>query len=245
MPIVTTRCVVLQTYRYSDTSKILRLVTREHGPRSAIAKGALRPGSRFGGVLEPFAEGEATLYLKPDRDLHTLSEFDLIRERQSLGVDLNRFAGASVACELVMRLAPEERDPRLYRTLLAGLDALTEAAPEEVRSLALMVNWQIVRVLGFHPEMDRCAGCGRELEAGGETRFDFAAGGLACPRCATSGPRLGEREREELAGLLEGRPPPGAPGARQARFLRDFIRYHLAEGIHLRSLDFLDAEALA
>lgn len=244
MPIVTTRCVVLQTYRYSDTSKILRLMTLDHGPRSAIAKGALRPGSKYGGVLEPFAEGEATIYLKPDRDLHTLSEFELIRERQSLGVDLARFAGASVCCELVMRLAPEERDPRLYRTLLAGLDALVEAEPDEVRAVALVVNWQVVRILGFTPELDRCVGCGRSLEEG-ETRLDFEAGGLACGRCASGGPRLTTSERRELRGLLAGRLPDGGPGGRQARFLRDFIRYRLAEGLTLRSLDYLDAEALA
>lgn len=245
MPIVTTRCVVLQTYRYSDTSKILRLMTREHGPRSAIAKGALRPGSRFGGVLEPFAEGEATIYLKEDRDLHTLSEFDLIRERQALGVDLARFAGASVACEIVMRLAPEERDPRLFRTLVAGLDALKEGRPDEVRGLSLAVNWQVVRVLGFTPELDRCVGCGRDLASASEVRFDFTAGGLACGPCAGGGARLEPHEWEELRGLLDGRLPEGEPGPGQSRLLRDFIRHHLAEGLSLRSLDFLDAEALA
>src|SRR5437660_153312 len=53
MALVTTPAVVLQTYRYSETSKVVRLATRELGVQSGIAKGALRPKSRFGAGLDP------------------------------------------------------------------------------------------------------------------------------------------------------------------------------------------------
>ena len=64
MPIVTDSALILQVYPYSETSKILRLLTRGHGLRSAMARGALRPRSRYGGVLEPFTQGTATFFLK-------------------------------------------------------------------------------------------------------------------------------------------------------------------------------------
>src|SRR5437016_5288810 len=47
MSLVATPAVVLRTYRYSETSKVVRLATRECGVQSAIAKGALRPRSPF------------------------------------------------------------------------------------------------------------------------------------------------------------------------------------------------------
>lgn len=240
VPIVTTRTIVLQTYPYSDTSKILRLMTLDHGPRSAIAKGARRPKSRFGGLIEPFAEGHATLYLKEGRDLHTLSDFDLIRERQGLGVDLLRFAGASVLCELVMRLAPEHRDDRLFGALVRGLDALIEADPGRAGAVALREIWRLVGVLGFAPELRRCAGCGRTVEDGAGARFDHAAGGLRCTACGGEGVRLEGDELRTLRRLAGGDVPPEAASARQRRLLTDFIRYHLAEGTRLRSLAFLE-----
>lgn len=240
MPIVTTRAIVLQTYAYSDTSKILRLMTREHGPRSAIAKGARRPGSRFGGLIEPFAEGMATLYVREGRDLHTLSGFDLVRERQALGRDLERFAGASVLCEVVMRLAPEHRDDRLFTALVRGLDELLVAAPDSVEGTALRAIWRLVAVLGFAPDPGRCASCGRRLEAGEGARFDFGAGGLVCRSCGGSGPMLSAEEADVLRGLLDRGKPPARPGRRQRRLVADFIRYHVAEGTHLRSLAFLE-----
>lgn len=238
MPIVTTRCVVLQTYPFGDTSKILRLMTREHGPRSALARGALRPRSRLSGVLEPFAEGWATLYLKPNRDLHTISGFELVRDRQTLGRDLDRFAGASVLCELVMRLAPEHADPSLYRALTRGLDALLGASPGAAAPLALARAWRLVGILGFAPSLERCVACGRPIAADEGGAFDLAAGGLRCRRCSVEGELLPPAEVAALRRLAAG----GATGVasrRQAALLADFIRYHMAEGVRLRSLEFL------
>jgi DNA repair protein RecO (recombination protein O) len=231
--------VVLQTYRYSDTSKILRLMTLEHGPRSAVARGALRPKSRFGGLLEPFCEGDATLYLREQRDLHTLSSFELVRERRALGSDMGRFSGASVMCELVMRLAPEHRDDRLYHTLTAGLDGLLDAAPEQSISVALAHVWQLVRVLGFAPDLDACLQCGRAITDGEEARFDFAAGGLRCGDCALLGRPLNANELASLRALVRGEEPVRRVEGPQSRLLAEFIRYHLAEGSRLRSLAFL------
>lgn len=239
MPIVTTRAVVLQTYPYSDTSKILRLMTLEHGPRSAIARGARRPKSRFGGLIEPFAEGMATLYLKENRDLHTLSDFDLLRDRQGLGTDLVRFAGASVLCELVMRLAPEHRDDRLYATLVRGLDALLTAGDGAAEPVALGAVWEVVRTLGFSPELERCVACGRTVgnEAVG---FDHEAGGIRCEGCRSVGRDLSPEKLSTLRSLARGDRLPSRVEPLQRRLLVDFVRYHLAEGLRLRSLPFLE-----
>src|SRR5258705_9619438 len=80
--LVTPPALVLQTYRYSETSKVVRLATRDLGVQSAIAKGALRPKSRFGAGLELLSEGVAQLYFRETRELHTLGAFDLVNLRR-------------------------------------------------------------------------------------------------------------------------------------------------------------------
>ncbi len=238
MPIVTTRCVVLQTHPYSDTSKILRLMTAGLGPLSVIARGALRPKSRLSGVLEPFAEGMTTLYVKPNRDLHNLSDFELITERQSLGRDLRRYAGASVLCELVLRLAPAERDERLFESLLHGLDSLVAADPATVPGVALATIWRLVETLGFAPSLDVCASCGRPM-VGEAAAFDVREASLFCRRCVPHGSLLPAEQVEALRRHAGGNATDEAPSGVQARLLVDFIRHHAAEGTRLRSLDFL------
>ena len=90
MSLVITPAVVLQTYRYSETSKVVRLATRELGIQSAIAKGVLRPKSRFGAALEFLSEGEAQLYYRDSRELHTLAAFDATNLRRGLAGDVAR-----------------------------------------------------------------------------------------------------------------------------------------------------------
>ncbi len=237
MALLNTRTLILKTYRYSDTSKILRLLTLERGPCSAMARGALRPKSRFGGMLEPFIEGDATLYVREGRELHTLSAFELVRERRGLGRDLGTFTAASVMCELVMRLAPEHPDDRLFQTMRVGLDALLAANGGSYAAVGLRHVWAVVETLGFRPDLEACAACGRGI---GEEPvcFDLAAGGLRCRRCPPSGPSVTAGELASLRRLVGGHDaePPVGP---QGRWLADFIRYHLAEGSNLRSLPFL------
>ena len=49
-----TEAIVLRSIRYGEADRILHLYTAQRGRVGAIAKGARRPKSRFGGRLEPF-----------------------------------------------------------------------------------------------------------------------------------------------------------------------------------------------
>jgi DNA repair protein RecO (recombination protein O) len=245
MALVTTRALVLQSFPYSESSKILRLYTLDWGLRSVIAKGALRPKSRYGGVLEPFTEGAATFYLKEGRDLHTLSGFDLVRSRQALGRSLAAFAGASLLAELVLRYATEEPHPALYETLLAAWDLIAEAGTggEEAARAVLTATWTLVALLGWEPQTDHCIVCERPLVPTEAVRFDTRAGGVACLRCRPAGRVIDAASRAELARMVRGNTPQGPlgnPGLHRA-LLRAFLEMHVSEERPFRSLDlFLD-----
>jgi DNA repair protein RecO (recombination protein O) len=247
MALVTTEATILKTYEYSETSKILRLFTRDVGLCSVIAKGARRPKSRFGGLLEPFTDGVATFYAKEGRELHTLSGFELRCERQTLGRQLVRYAGAGLLTEIVLRFAPSAGDDQLFAQLRGGLDRLVEERGDVERAI-LEETWRLVEQLGFAPSVERCSVCDEAPPADQETHFDLANGGIVCASCR---PRVKDPnlrllkpgERAELAGLLSngsGRQGRVEGGRAQRRLLRDFIAYHLAEGRPLNSFRFLD-----
>src|SRR5260370_11300822 len=94
MSLVTTPAVVLQTYRYSETSKVVRLATRELGVQSAIAKGALRPKSRFGAGLELLSGGMAHPHYRETRQLHTPRALDLLSPPRPPAARLGRLPRA-------------------------------------------------------------------------------------------------------------------------------------------------------
>src|SRR4030095_10532808 len=126
MPLVTTPAIVLSTLRYSETSKIVRLATREHGVQSAIAKGALRPRSRFGAALQLLSEGQAQYLVKEHRELHVLTAFDLPRLHGGLAADLARYATASALAEVMIRFAPADPHPESYEVLRDALQTLED-----------------------------------------------------------------------------------------------------------------------
>src|SRR2546430_12612361 len=141
MALVTTPAVVLQTYRYSETSKVVRLATRELGVQSAIAKGALRPKSRFGAGLELLSEGSAQLYFREARELHTLGAFDLANLRRDLAADVGRFAAATALTEVMRKMPPPAPLPVAYDTLTSALAAPEQAPPGQIDAPAARPLW--------------------------------------------------------------------------------------------------------
>jgi DNA repair protein RecO (recombination protein O) len=241
MALVTLDAIILQAFPYSETSKILRLLTPSHGVQSVMAKGARRPRSRFGGVLEPFTDGVATFYLRANRDLHTLSEFELVRPRQSLGRDLVRFGGASLLAEIVLRTASEEAAPEIFARVRIAFDRLQDAPAETVEATALAETWGLVTALGFGPSLDLCVGCGSALPDTGDFFLDYAAGGLFCGLCpggGGGGRTLPERARADLRELSAGRRVDLPQTAAHWQLLSRFLAFHLVDA-SLRSLEFL------
>jgi DNA repair protein RecO (recombination protein O) len=249
MPLVSTPAVILSTLRYGETSKIVRLATREHGVQSAIAKGALRPKSRFGASLQPLSDGVAHLILSDRRDLHIMTAFDLRRLRVDLAADVGRYATASVLAELMIRVAATEPHPESYEVLREGLDGLLAGTAGDREATALRTVWLLVSSLGFAPALEQCAEDGEELPEEGELCFGLSEGGGLCPRCAVGREviRLPADARRALVALVRSEAPMPSMDARNAaahrRLLGRYIRHHLAESAALPALEYWQQQA--
>ena len=243
MALVTADAIVLQTFPYGETSKIARVLTRTHGVQSAIAKGALRPKSRFGGILEPFSEGVASLYIKSSRELQTMSAFELHRSGQALGRDLLRFGGASLIAEMVIRTASEEPQPGLFDAVSAAFASIAGASPQTLEAQVLAQAWRTIGLLGFEPALAECGYCNRVLAADEDTTIDYAAGGLRCSACGahTHGNKLPAHARRDLIELQAGGTPALARTEGHWKVLARYLDHHVLEGGRLRSLAFLAA----
>jgi DNA repair protein RecO (recombination protein O) len=248
MPLAQTPAIVLHVMPYSETSKIVRLLTRDLGIQSAIAKGARRAKSRTGPRLDLFAAGTASLMTKGQRELNPLTAFEVTAAHAGLAHDVTRFAAGSALAELALKCVPAEPHAEVFDAVSAGLDAIEHAPAELVDTAALVACWGLVVALGFSPTLDRCAVCGVPTE--GATRFSAVQGGALCARHATATPhvtRLRAADLQALAALVAGRVPEPLLDARHAashrRLLLTFVRHHLAEDRAMPALAFWDAES--
>ena len=247
MSLVVTDAVVLHAFDYLESSRVLRLATREHGVQSVLAKGARRSQKRFGGAVDLFAEGQAQYYAKAGRDLHTLASMDITRARFGLAADLERFAAGAALSELVLRFARDESQPAWYDTLVQALDALAAAPPTEARAAGIAGAWRVVAALGFSPAVDHCASCHDPIPDDRASRFSHPAGGALCDRCgrmAGVGRVLPAEARAALRGWLSedhAAIPPAVVDAASARahqrLLREFLREHLVDERPLRAFE--------
>jgi DNA repair protein RecO (recombination protein O) len=244
MALLGTPAIVLSALRYSETSKIVRLATRDYGVQSAIAKGALRPKSRFGAALQLLSEGQAQLLAKEHRELHTLTAFDLQRLHVGLAGDLARYATASALAEVMLRFAPPDPHPESYDLFRDALQALETVPAAGLEALGFRVLWHLVSVLGFAPSLDTCVRDGTLLSAEGALPFSAREGGALCPACAAEdrATQLPAEARADLVALLDLDAPlpllDARHGAAHRRLLARYVRYHLGEGAELPALDF-------
>lgn len=239
---MSTPAIVLATIRYRESSKIVRLATLELGVQSVIAKGALRPKSRFGASLQLLSEGAAMLHFRDRRDLQTLTAFDPSSVHLGLAHNLAAFATASVLAEMMLRFSPAESHPESYHLIRRGLDVLEVSPAEVVDVVGLRVLWQLVSILGFAPELLSCVRDGTDIPPGA-VAFSPGEGGVVCESCA--GPamrRLPERARADLSALLDASAPLPLLDERHAtahrRLLAHYVEYHLADGAILPAMAF-------
>ncbi len=237
---IETEAIVLHAFDYRETSRIVRLATRDVGVISAVARGARRPKSRFGQGLDLFTGGTAHLILHPTSDLHAITAFDASRARPALAGSLHRFGAAAALSELCIRFGTEA-PPTVHQALAEGLDALALAADPAVTARALAAAWWIVAELGFAPSLDQCVVCHRAIGPGETVRFAHRAGGAVCAGCRGNAPgarMLPPDARRTLARWLHGEsdesPSPQAARSHQ-RLLREFLEEHLADGRALKA----------
>lgn len=261
MPLLVTEAIVLHAFDYLESSRIVRLVTRDAGMRSALAKGARKSRRRFGSGLDLFAQGTAHLHTRAGRELDTLSAYEDVATRTALADDLERFTGAETMAEIVLAFGREGADEALFDAVVHALDALASRSGFAAREATLAGVWQIVAALGFGPALDACAECDTPLASDEPALFTHSAGGVLCKRCASmsaGGRRLPAAARAAIAGWMQGahvtsntlaaEPTPRpiteaetvlseADTRAHQRLLREFLGYHLHDGRTLRAFD--------
>jgi DNA repair protein RecO (recombination protein O) len=235
MSSLVTEAIVLHAFDYLETSRILRLMTRDAGVQSVIARGARSSRRRFGTSIDLFAQGMVEIQVKPNRELQSLVSFETTRARPQFALDVGRFTAGSMISELALHASTDEAAEGLFGSVELALDELARAGANDTISAALGGAWHIVSSLGFAPSLDSCANCHADLAPDSEAAFSHSAGGALCARCArlASGTRsIPSTARGAIREWINGDNGPhvSGPEARaHQRLLREFFSEHLGD----------------
>jgi DNA repair protein RecO (recombination protein O) len=248
MPLLVSEAIVLHAFDYLESSRIVRLMTRDAGMRSALAKGARKSRRRFGSGLDLFSQGTALMHVKAGRDLDTLTGFEDVRTRTALAADLERFTGAETIAEVALRFGREGSDVSLFDAIAGALDAIATAPPDRAREATLAGAWGVVAALGFEPALEGCAECGSEISGSAKAVFSHSAGGVLCARCASlsaGGRNLPVSARAAIIAWIAGGRVASVDDSEaraHQRLLREFLSYHLHDDRPVRAYDLWQRE---
>jgi DNA repair protein RecO (recombination protein O) len=227
---VKTEAVVLRSIRYGEADRILHLYSRDRGRIGAIAKGARKPKSRFGGRLEPFFRLDLMLH-EGRSELMTVTGVTTVDGYPRLRSDGAAIGAGARACDAVLRLLDAaEPNPPAYNLLCRYLELLdTPGNPGAARlEVALSFRLKLALVAGFAPELASCARCGEAEHLAG---FSGAAGGVVCGSCEAGSFGLGEAAHtfmvEALAKPLNEAPAAELTALRQVeRAVGETLEHH-------------------
>lgn len=176
-----TEAIVIRRVNLGETDRILTLLTKDRGKLSVIAKGARRIKSSMQGAAELCSYSSFQLALGTNLDVVT--QVELKNAFLGLRGSLDRVSRALYALELCSEFL-EEKQPQqnLFLLLLSALYVLESATPLDWIIGGFEV--QAMAVLGYAPQVQFCAACGK-APAPGPLRFSPQLGGILCFDCSS------------------------------------------------------------
>lgn len=170
---------MLRHSEYGEADRILTLFTLEYGKMQAAARGVRKIKSRKAGHLEPFTQ--VALYLSKGAGMPVITQAEAIRTFDLLRQDLIKTAYAAYLAELVDRFSfAEAENPLLYKLLVDSLGRLE--GPAQAAVVIHYYELQLLDLLGFRPELQRCVACGETIKPE-DQYFSPLLGGALCPHC--------------------------------------------------------------
>ncbi len=201
MPQITTNAIVVRRADYRENDRMITLFSPTLGRIDALCRGCRRQKSPLMAASEIFCTGEYVLY--QSREHTTVVSCTVSDTYYALRSDYERLSHGMYCLELcAAAIQPGQENERLFLLLLRSLAHLCygDVQPRRVTAVFLM---GMTSLLGFRPQVGRCARCGapilqsRGLEETLIASFSPEHGGVLCPGCS-AGERCRLREKDVL-----------------------------------------------
>ncbi len=165
MALTETEAIVLRSYNLAEADRIVLFLTQDAGVVRGVAKGAKRPGSKFGSGLEPFSVVHLTFFQKEALELVSIRHVELVRSYFETASEPDFLQKFAYLAELLIAFSPPH-DPNatLYRMVKTCLETASED-PASLPAVGLYFELWLLRLGGYLPDWSKCNGCKRELSA--------------------------------------------------------------------------------
>lgn len=178
--------IIIREKSYSETSKLITLISFEHGVINLLARGAKTLKSPLRSRTTVLTYGYFNITYKEDK-LSILKEVDIIDFFKNIKRDINKISYASYILELVEQVVKQTLNVDLFSVLIASLKKIDEGMDPLV--ITNILELKCLSFLGVMPILDKCSLCGNE----NVITISADHGGYICKNCRVDETIVDER----------------------------------------------------
>lgn len=172
--------IILNEVNFGETSKILNILTKEHGYISVISKGSKTMKSKLRGISMKFVYANFTINYK-EKGLSTLIEGSPINSFKNILSNFNKLKISNRLINLMKNILKENNDINLFYLLKDSLVKINDNFNEEL--IEIIFETKLLSFLGVRPNFLECINCG----SSNIITFDLSIPGALCENCYQEG----------------------------------------------------------
>lgn len=169
--------IVLSDTNYSESSKILNVLTKEHGKIGIISKGCRNLKSSLRSVSSKLTYGYFNIYYKKE-GLSVLISVDIINDFSNIKQDLFKIGYATFLSDLTNQVLKESSSNEIFDLFINGLIKINDDFDPMI--IANIIELKYLNYLGVMPILDCCSVCGSNKKIVTVSSF---SGGYLCVNC--------------------------------------------------------------
>lgn len=177
--LVKTKGIVLKETPYSETSKVLNILTSDYGLIGVLSKGCKTMKSKLRGISNKMVYAEFTLKYK-ETGLSTLTEGNYINSFKNIFNDIKKANYSFYLMDLIYQVVIENNDKKLFQLLEQGLIKINDGLSPEL--ISNIIELKLLKYLGVNLNLNNCT-CGNS----DIYNLDINNGGVICKSCYHEG----------------------------------------------------------
>ncbi len=195
------KAIILKIYKLGEADKIVKLYSQKNGLIDAVAKGARKIKSKFGGRLELF--NFIDLDLASGKSLDIITGAEILKNFSNIPLDFNKFIFCQLISEIVLKihLHTNEASPVLFKLIYVcfkEIDSLPKDDIYSIKKIACFFIAKFLKITGYAPIIENCISCGTTIveEKSGKISFSIKMGGILCPLCSKSAENMSDTRKD-------------------------------------------------
>ena len=178
--LVKTKGIVLKETPYSETSKVLNVLTSDYGLIGILSKGCKNMKSKLRGISNKMVYAEFTIKYK-ETGLSTLTEGNYINSFKNIFNDITKANYSFYLMDLVYQIVSENNNKNLFPLLEQGLIKINDGLSPEL--ISNIIELKLLKYLGVNLNLSNCVLC----NSPDIFNLDIDNGGVICKNCYHEG----------------------------------------------------------